>query len=118
MVGAVRGAVRVRFDRVTRHDRHMPESDSQDVETWFAQRGFMVLLSDTDYAEQVRRSPWGRKAPSRNHHVWVDLLASDGRLVQGGYGSGDTPNEAMRRARERYKLEQERGSPAGPRGLP
>jgi hypothetical protein len=96
----------------------MPESDPQDVTAWFAQRGFKVALSDTDYAGRVRRSPWGRKAPSRNHHVWVDLLASDGRLVQGGYGSGDTPNEAMRRARERYQQEQEGGAPAGPRVLP
>jgi hypothetical protein len=96
----------------------MPESDSQDVEAWFAQRGFKVALSDTDYTDQVRSSPSGRPASSRNHRVWVDLLASDGRLLQGGYGSGDTPNEAMRRARERYQQEQEGGSPTGPRVLP
>lgn len=105
-------------DRVRPHDLHMPASDSADVESWFAARGFMVAVSDTNYSEQVRSSPWGRKAPSRNHHVWVDLLTEDGRVIQGGYGSGGTRTEAMSRAREGYRQEQEGGSPSGPRVLP
>lgn len=83
---------------------------------WFVERGFRVTVSETDYSEQVRRSPRGRKTPSRNHHVWVDLLSAEGRLIQGGYGSGDTPDDAMIRALERYQQEQDGGPP--PRPLP
>jgi len=43
--------------------------------------------------------------------VWVDLLSLDGRLIQGGYGSGNTAEDAMLRARQRYEQEQEGGRP-------
>lgn len=70
---------------------------SDDVAAWFAERGFRLVVSDADFSAQVRRSPRGRTAPSRDHHVWVDLLANDGRVVHGGYGSGGTPEEAFER---------------------
>jgi hypothetical protein len=86
----------------------MPDEDPDrdDVAAWFEARGFSVRISDHDYSEDVRSSPGGLKSLSRDHHVWVDLLESDGRLLQGGYGSGDSPGEAMNRARERYRQEQ------------
>jgi len=86
----------------------MPDEDpdSDDVDAWFSARGFSVRVSDHDYSEDVRSSPFGRDGLTRDHHVWVDLLASDGHLMQGGYGSGDTPDDAMKRARERYQQEQ------------
>lgn len=69
-------------------------------------QGLDVRISDVDYSSEVRSSPWGRKAPSRNHHVWVDLLALDGRMIHGGFGSGQSAGEAMLRARDRYRVEQ------------
>ena len=81
-------------------------SVSADVAAWFYAMGFTVRISDVDYSNEVRSSPWGRKAPSRNHHVWVDLLALDGRMIQGGFGSGQSADEAMLRARDRYRVEQ------------
>ena len=89
-----------------------------ELDDWFAARGFRICPSETDYSDEVQRSPWGRKAPSRNRHVWVDLCAMDSRVVQRGYGSGDTLNEARRRAQDRYRVEQEGGPPPGPRVLP
>jgi hypothetical protein len=68
--------------------------------------GLTVRISDVDYSSDVRSSPWGRQAPSRNHHVWLDLLALDGRMIQGGFGSGQSADEAMLRARDRYHVEQ------------
>lgn len=90
------------------HDRVMPgESVEQgDVAAWFEARGLVVRVSDTDYSNEVRSNPWGRKASSRDHHVWVDLLAADGRLIQRGYGSGVSADDALRRARQRYQQEQ------------
>jgi hypothetical protein len=81
-------------------------SVSAEVAAWFETRGLTVRISDVDYSSEVRSSPWGRKAPSRNHHVWVDLLALDGRMIQGGFGSGQSADEAMLRARDRYRVEQ------------
>ncbi len=40
-----------------------------EVAVWFEARGLTVRSSDVDYSSEVRSSPWGRKAPSRNHHV-------------------------------------------------
>jgi hypothetical protein len=86
----------------------MPDGDDpdQDVIAWFEARGFRLRISDTDYSAEVRASPWGRTALSRDHHVWVDLIASDGRMLHGGYGSGTSASVAMRRARQRYVEEQ------------
>jgi hypothetical protein len=86
----------------------MPDGDDldQDVVAWFEARGFQLRISDNDYSAQVRASPTGWMALSRDHHVWVDLLASDGRMLQGGYGSGISASAAMRRARQRYIEEQ------------
>lgn len=77
-----------------------------EVAAWFEARGLTVRISDVDYSSEVRSGPWGRKAPSRNHHVWVDLLALDGRMIQGGFGSGQSADEALLRARDRYRVEQ------------
>ena len=77
-----------------------------EVAVWFEARGLTVPISDVDYSSEVRSSPWGRKAPSRNHHVWVDLLALDGRMIHGGFGSGHSADEAMLRAHDRYRVEQ------------
>lgn len=81
-------------------------SVSAEVAAWFEARGLTVRISDVDYSSEVRSSPWGRKAPSRHHHVWVDLLALDGRMIQGGFGSGQSADDAMLRARDRYRVEQ------------
>jgi hypothetical protein len=78
----------------------------QDVVVWFDAKGLRLRVSDTDYSDQVRASPSGLMARSRDHHVWVDLLTSDGRVLQGGYGSGISASAAMRRARQRYVEEQ------------
>jgi hypothetical protein len=77
-----------------------------EVAAWFEARGLTVRISDIDYSGEVRSSQWGRKAPSRNHHFWVDLVALDGRMIQGGFGSGQSADEAMLRARDRYRAEQ------------
>jgi hypothetical protein len=77
-----------------------------EVAAWFEARGLTLRISDVDYSNEVRSSPWGRRAPSRHHHVWVDLLALDGRMIQGGFGSGQSVAEAMLRARDRYRVEQ------------
>jgi hypothetical protein len=66
----------------------------------------------------VRQSPLGRTALSRDHHVWVDLLTDDGRQLEGGYGSGITPEDVLERARQRYRVEQESRPLPGPRVLP
>jgi hypothetical protein len=90
------------------HDGGVSDASPEiaDVEAWFAARGFRLRISDVDYSHDVRSSPWGRNAPSREHHAWVDLLTLDGRLIQGGYGSGETTGDAMTRARDRYRQEQ------------
>ena len=86
----------------------MPDESVEqgDVPAWFEARGFVVRLSNTDYSDKVRSSPRGRKASSRDDHFWVDLLTSDGRLIHGGYGSGVSADDAMRRARQRFRQEQ------------
>jgi hypothetical protein len=90
----------------------------KDVNTWFTKRGFRIVPSAVDYSEQVRSSPWGKRAKSRDHHVWVDLTQPDGNVVSGGYGSGSTLADAAKSARRRWETEQE-GSPGnGPRVLP
>lgn len=78
-----------------------------DVNAWFAERGFQVIPSVTDYSEAVRSSPRGKRAPSRDHHVWVDLTKADGTIVSAGYGSGLTLADAALRARRRWQQEQE-----------
>jgi hypothetical protein len=78
-----------------------------EVKAWFARRGFLVRESKKDYSGEVRSSPGERAAPSRDRHVWVDLFAVDGRFVQGGYGSGDSVEQAVARAKQRYIEEQE-----------
>ena len=81
-------------------------SISAEVAAWFEARGLTVRISDVDYSSEVTVGLPGRKAPSGNHHVWVDLLALDGRMIQGGFGSGQSADEAMLRARDRYRVEQ------------
>ena len=70
----------------------------EDVNAWFVRRGFLVCESETDYSAQIRSSPSGRTAASRDLHIWVDLLSADGRLVHPAYGSGDSVWDAMTRA--------------------
>lgn len=89
-----------------------------EVNDWFTERGFRVVASATDYSEAVRESPWGKRSPSRDHHVWVDLARLDGTLVSAGYGSGLTLAEAALSARHRWQVEQEGGTKAGLRILP
>jgi hypothetical protein len=89
-----------------------------DVNTWFAERGFRIVPSTTDFAEAVRSSPWGKRAPSRDHHEWVHLARPDGSVISPGYGSGHTLAEAAVRARLRWQEEQERGKEPGQRRLP
>ena len=93
----------------------MSEQEQPDVAAWFADRGFGVSVSGTVYANRARRLLWGRKrlAASREYHFWVDLLAVDGRLIQRGYGGGKTKDEALERARQRYRQEQEGGQEPG-----
>ncbi|HYK70539.1 MAG TPA: hypothetical protein VEV45_21525, partial [Streptosporangiaceae bacterium] len=57
-----------------------PEGDTAltEVNTWFADRGFRVVPSAIDHSEAVRSSPWGKRAPARDHHAWVDLAKPDG----------------------------------------
>jgi hypothetical protein len=38
-----------------------------EVNTWFAGRGFRIVPSTFEFAEAVRSSPWGKRAPSRDH---------------------------------------------------
>lgn len=78
-----------------------------EVNTWFAKRGFRIVPSAVDYSEQVRSSPWGKRAKSRDHHVWVDLSEPDGNVVSCGYGSGSTLADAAKGARRRWETEQE-----------
>lgn len=78
-----------------------------DVNAWFAERGFRVIPSVTDYSHAVRSSPWGKRAPSRDHHAWVDLAKADGTIVSVGYGSGLTLVDAALRAQRRWQQEQE-----------
>lgn len=52
------------------------------------------------------RAPGGRKAPSQDQHTWVYLQALDGRLIERGYGSGESATDAMIRARDRYRQKQ------------
>ena len=87
--------------------------DVEDVNAWFARRGFLVRESETDYSAQVRSSPSGRTAASRDLHIWVDLLSADGRLVHPAYGSGNSVWDAMTRAKHRYMEEQEGRDPRG-----
>lgn len=89
-----------------------------EVNSWFAVRGFCIAPSAIDYADEVRRSPWGRHAPSRDDHVWVDLAKPDGAVVSPGYGFGPTLGEAALSARTRWQVEQERGHKPHPRRLP
>ena len=89
-----------------------PRSSSdvlEDVNDWFGGRGFKVIGSDRDYSDEVRKSPHGKRAPSRHHHIWVDLCTLEGRVVQRAYGSGTSIDDAARRARVRYTQEQEGG---------
>ena len=81
------------------------------VNTWFAARGFRLTRSPIDYAEMVRSSPWGKRAPSRDLHAWVDLARLDGTVVSAGYGAGTTFTEAAERARRRWLEEQEASPP-------
>ena len=101
--------MRAHTERI-RHDGAMPDEDVErglgDVVGGFEARGLVARLSDVDYSTQVRSSPGGKEAPSRDHHFWVDLLAPDGRLIHGGYGSGGSPAEALARARQRFQQEQ------------
>jgi hypothetical protein len=89
-----------------------------EVNIWFGERGFRVVPSKSDFAEALRSSPWGKGAPSRNHHAWVDLVKPDGTVVSAGYGSGLTLTDAAARARRRWQEEQERGKDPGPLRLP
>lgn len=54
------------------HDGSVPVPDdssvSADVAAWFEARGFRLSSSDVDYSDEVRSSPWGRKAPSQDDH--------------------------------------------------
>jgi hypothetical protein len=89
----------------------------EDISAWFIERGFGIVASAADYSEQVRSSPWGKRAKSRDHHVWVDLTKPDGTVISAGYGSGSTLADAAKRARRRWQEEQ--GAPGtGPRVLP
>ena len=83
------------------------------INAWFADRGFRITVSAVDYSDQVRSSPWGKRAKSRDHHVWVDLTRPDGSVVSAGYGSGQTLTDAAERARRRWQEEQEGGHPLG-----
>ena len=89
-----------------------------EVNTWFAERGFRVVASAIDYSEAVRASPWGKRASSRDHHVWVDLARPDGTVVSAGYGSGLTLADAAINARRRWQVEQEGGTGPGPGRYP
>ncbi len=89
-----------------------------DLNTWLAERGFRVLENAIDYSEAVRSSPWGKRSPSRDHHVWVDLAKPDSTVVSAGYGSGLTLADAAMSARRRWQQEQEGGTEPGPRTLP
>jgi hypothetical protein len=90
----------------------------KDVNAWFAERGFGITPSTKDYSEQVRASPWAKRAKSQDHHAWVDLTKSDGSVVSPGYGSGATLADAANSARRRWQAEQEGGKQHGPRVLP
>jgi len=89
-----------------------------EVAAYFAARGMGVQVSPKDYSQQVRSGPWRRKSSTGDHHVWVDLIATDGQVLQGGYGSGDSEEQALLRAQQRYRQEQEGGPVSGPRRLP
>lgn len=89
-----------------------------DVNTWFAERGFCVVASTIDYSEAVRSSPWGKRAQSRDHHMWVDLAKPDGTVVSARYGSGLTLADAAMRARRRWQEEEEGAAESDPRTLP
>ena len=101
-------------------DAEGPESTATfaEVDAWFNERGYRVVPSATDYSDQVRASPWGKRAPSRDHHAWVALTKLDGTVVSPGYGSGTTLAEAAVSAQRRWRTEQEGGPQPGPRFLP
>jgi hypothetical protein len=75
--------------------------EAGDVESWFAARGFLVRISDTDYSDRLPRN-----ALSKTHHVWADLLSTGGRVIHPAYGSGESASAALHRARQRYRQEQ------------
>ena len=89
-----------------------------EVNAWFAGQGFRIVPSTTDFAEAVRSSPWGKRAPARDHHAWVDLTKPDGTVVAPGYGSGLTLAAAAASAPQRWQEEQEHGKEPGHRTLP
>ncbi len=88
----------------------------QDINTWFAERGFWIVPSAVDYSEQVSSSLWAKRAKSRDHHAWVDLIKPDGRVASAGYRSVSTLADAAKRARRRWQTEQEGSQGSGPRG--
>jgi hypothetical protein len=103
-------AWRERDDWQVREDATQPTeqpSGPADADAWFAERGFRIVPSPNDYSSAVRSSPWGKKAPSRDQHVWVDLARADGTIISSGYGAGRTLPEAVERARRRWQAEQE-----------
>ena len=89
-----------------------------EVNRWFSGRHFMVVPSATDFSQAARSTPGGRKAASRDHHAWVDLVRLDGSLISAGYGSGLTLDDAATRARQRWQAEQEHGRAPRARRLP
>lgn len=77
---------------------------------WFVARGFRVDVDERDYTGMVRIRPPlpGEQEPER---FSINLVADHFTLQN--YASGDSPDEARSRARDRYLLEREGREPEG-----
>jgi len=86
-----------------------------EIEAFFEGRGFRLKVDTaappTPTAEEIRRMPSivrkalrdrKRKPPSH----WVHLCGLDGTIVARWYGSGDSPEDAIRSAAARWRVEQ------------
>jgi hypothetical protein len=72
----------------------------------FAERGFGLKVEQRDMSDEIARQGYP-DAPSRRHTHWADLVSlRNGEVVQRGYGSGLSEENALARAHERWLQEQ------------
>jgi hypothetical protein len=86
-----------------------------EIEAFFAAQGFRLEVTTeppTPPSADVRRrmsgierNAWQTLERHPPKH-WADLCRLDGTLVQRWYGSGMSPEEAIRRAAARWRVEQ------------
>ena len=83
------------------------------IEEFFAERGLLIFSHQVSprrpdasswrrLPREIRRRLTSEPTPTD----WVDLRAVGGETVHRWYGSGSSPNEALRSAARRYRVEQ------------